>query len=340
MLDMLACMKLIQEKAGIKQTLYEQQLEHAHDIWQKIVTDPVLQADVTQQAAIFFNRPIDFSCPASPQRHYALCGIDGSQIYPDRHEGFFEYLINIGMVDFVYAERSIALLETKPFLLLATEQNEFVTADYVNAQRALCELQEAQEQVKKNAEKIIIFDGTLTFWQLQPPAIQKRFLPDYRASFQDLQVQDSTYMGYVSASQARDLVGYIALASKILGQEAAFDCLVDTDIAQFFLSPGKASQVFNSAFIYLHGGDEIARVEVPGYIADNDERVARCIGIVFDQIVKGQGYPVALAQAHEQAVIKGPDREFFYTMLQGHYVRAFGARPRSLKLQKKRFSAV
>jgi len=30
----------------------------------------------------------------------------------------------------------------------------------------------------------------------------------------------------------------------------------------------------------------------------------------------GGGYPVALAEAHEQAVVKGPDREFFYHFLQ------------------------
>ncbi len=37
--------------------------------------------------------------------------------------------------------------------------------------------------------------------------------------------------------------------------------------------------------------------------------------MIIDQCAKGRGYPVALAEAHEQAVVKGPDREFFYQLL-------------------------
>ena len=41
----------------------------------------------------------------------------------------------------------------------------------------------------------------------------------------------------------------------------------------------------------------------------------RLCAIAFDQSVKGRGYPVCLAEAHEQAVVKGGDREFFYHLL-------------------------
>ena len=37
--------------------------------------------------------------------------------------------------------------------------------------------------------------------------------------------------------------------------------------------------------------------------------------VLIDQAVKGQGYPVALAEAHEQAVVKGADREFFFSLI-------------------------
>ncbi|MDP3889286.1 MAG: hypothetical protein Q8Q25_01945 [bacterium] len=32
-------------------------------------------------------------------------------------------------------------------------------------------------------------------------------------------------------------------------------------------------------------------------------------------VQKGGGYPIAIAEAHEQAVVKGPDRDFFYHLL-------------------------
>jgi hypothetical protein len=38
--------------------------------------------------------------------------------------------------------------------------------------------------------------------------------------------------------------------------------------------------------------------------------------VILDQSIKGRGYPVCLAEAHEQAVVKGPDRDFFYHVLQ------------------------
>jgi hypothetical protein len=40
------------------------------------------------------------------------------------------------------------------------------------------------------------------------------------------------------------------------------------------------------------------------------------VQIIINQAQKGRGYPVCLAEAHEQAVVKGPDREFFYHMIQ------------------------
>jgi NurA-like 5'-3' nuclease len=58
------------------------------------------------------------------------------------------------------------------------------------------------------------------------------------------------------------------------------------------------------------------RVEVPAWIAHDEEKLKVIGKIVFDQAQKGRGYPVCLAEAHEQAVIKGPDREFFYHVLQ------------------------
>ncbi len=45
--------------------------------------------------------------------------------------------------------------------------------------------------------------------------------------------------------------------------------------------------------------------------------------VVVDQCRRGQGYPVALSEAHEQAVVTGADRENFWelvesTMIEGH----------------------
>ena len=68
-------------------------------------------------------------------------------------------------------------------------------------------------------------------------------------------------------------------------------------------------------FFYLHTGYEIARVEIPAWIASDDAAVSLVARMLLDQSIKGRGYPVVLAEAHEQAVVKGPDRDFFYQMI-------------------------
>jgi hypothetical protein len=62
-------------------------------------------------------------------------------------------------------------------------------------------------------------------------------------------------------------------------------------------------------------GTEIVRIEIPGWIAQSEELVNTVARVVLDQSVKGFGYPVLIAEAHEQAVVKGPDRDFFYHLI-------------------------
>jgi NurA-like 5'-3' nuclease len=38
--------------------------------------------------------------------------------------------------------------------------------------------------------------------------------------------------------------------------------------------------------------------------------------LVLDQCRRGQGYPVALSEAHEQAVVTGADREEFWSLVE------------------------
>ena len=66
-----------------------------------------------------------------------------------------------------------------------------------------------------------------------------------------------------------------------------------------------------SAFYYLNGGGEIARVEVPDWLAEDSELLALSHAILVRQCELGFGYPVAVSETHEQAVISGHYREEF-----------------------------
>ena len=64
-------------------------------------------------------------------------------------------------------------------------------------------------------------------------------------------------------------------------------------------------------FYYLNVGPEIARVEVPQWVAKDETLLSLGHSLILDQCRRGQGYPVAISEAHEQAVITGSDRQMF-----------------------------
>jgi hypothetical protein len=69
-------------------------------------------------------------------------------------------------------------------------------------------------------------------------------------------------------------------------------------------------------FFYLRVEDEIARVEIPEWIAMRQDRLGLTHALVLDQCRRGQGYPVALSESHEQAVVTGADRELFWGLVE------------------------
>ena len=110
---------------------------------------------------------------------------------------------------------------------------------------------------------------------------------------------------------------------------AGFD---DRELFELLLEPGHRSPLYRSShlaarfalglatgqewshFYYLGGGTEIARVEVPDWLAQDPELLALGHAMLVKQCQLGLGYPVVVSEAHEQAVITGHDREEFRRM--------------------------
>ena len=64
-------------------------------------------------------------------------------------------------------------------------------------------------------------------------------------------------------------------------------------------------------FFYVNTGEEIGRVEVPSWVAEDEAALGMSHAMIVDQCAKGPGYPTALMEAHEQAVVTGADRRTF-----------------------------
>jgi hypothetical protein len=124
----------------------------------------------------------------------------------------------------------------------------------------------------------------------------------------------------------------------------------DRELFVNLLGQGERSDVFISqssivrkhygvhqvCFFYLRVDNEIARVEIPRWVATNVSLLNLVHSLVLDQCQRGQGYPVALSEAHEQAVVTGADRENFWQLVESSLVEEHLSSLTSAKSQSKR----
>lgn len=123
--------------------------------------------------------------------------------------------------------------------------------------------------------------------------------------------------------------------------------LADRRIWETRLGPGERSPLFASqaavlarygehrtAFFYVHVGAEVARLEVPLWVASEPAWLDRVHAVALDQAAKGLGYPIALAEAHHRAVVSGEDRARFFALVGQRLARAglpIAVSPKQLK---------
>lgn len=272
---------------------------------------------------------------------YRVIGIDGSQIYPDRHQGVNCFLLNIGAIEITYGKSNGVKLYSEPTLYTSLDEFEY-SQEIVNCRRTDLELKTGFELCKKayeedcNTPTLLLFDGSLIFWHLENKDIRTKnnFFQKYIASM-DLYYRKNYLMaGYISYPKSKDIVNImrVILENRLVPEikySGNLDQIVDTDIVELFLKPWTRTALYEHKshladqypeqlkpyFFYMDVKDEIVRVEIPAWIAKNDKYFEQVVSIIVDQCHKGYGYPLSLIEAHEQAVVKGADRDFFYAAL-------------------------
>jgi hypothetical protein len=196
-----------------------------------------------------------------------------------------------------------------------------------------------------------LVDGSLILWQLEgkPPDYQQPTLASYLACLETARQQHIPVAGYISRPRSRDVLNALRVG---LCPETAPNCdrcpyrqlpklpcaeiegLSDRSLFAHLLAPGERTPVFSSAsrilkdygshrvgFFYLNVGAEIARIEVPQWVATTPTLLDLVHAVAYDQAQKGGGYPVALAEAHQHAVVRGAERGLFYDMVTSVLVR-------------------
>ena len=212
--------------------------------------------------------------------------------------------------------------------------------------------------VDEGYDPVAAADGTLILWNLEgkPKDVRAAALTLLVDSWDRLRQNRVPIAGYISQPGSQELINALRVGLcpleapdcdhcpwqedgdlRIDGEGvpcATIDGLGDATLVRQQLEPGERTAVFASSskilaeygehrvcFFYLHVGTEVARVEIPLWVAEDAQLLNRVHSILFDQAQKGQGYPVMLAEAHERAVVRGGDREAFYGFLRQQLVK-------------------
>jgi hypothetical protein len=270
---------------------------------------------------------------------YTVAATDGSMILPDRHSPARFYLLNVGKALLRYGDDPKADLTSEPDLRFA-EDDLVITSD---GRRTAADMIPTID-----GPAIALLDGTLILWALQSQdqSIIDQVLGEFLEALWTFKQRNLPVAAYISAPGSADLMNTLRVSicdyphhgwdincdhcrKRILteGHTPACDILPGVpdrylleEIAQ--LRPGERTTVFTSnskilerygdelriCFFYLHAGREIARIEIPHWIATDQDALDLVHGVIYDQCILGRGYPVALQEAHEMAVLSMADR--------------------------------
>ncbi len=119
-----------------------------------------------------------------------------------------------------------------------------------------------------------------------------------------------------------------------------FNLLADGERSDIFISQSSVNDkrygIHRVYFFYIRVEDEVARIEVPEWVARDDNLLGLTHSLVLDQCRRGNGYPVVLSEAHEQAVVTGVDRENFWSLVESSLIEKHISTPTSAKSRSKR----
>lgn len=217
-----------------------------------------------------------------------------------------------------------------------------------------------------DARAIALVDGTLLFSVLEERPrdfLRTRFYTDYVRQLERLRHAHVPVAAYASRSRGIDLVhlfravcGSTPLVCDVCRGSHACSLrgLSDAHLLGRGLDRWERSGLFRVRsnvhdpyyghhrvyFFLLNTGDEIARVEVPEWVARDRAAIDLLHAVLVDQCAKGFGYPAVLARADDRAVISLGDRDVLDTLVQQELARQGVVVRPSAKLSRKQVRTV
>jgi hypothetical protein len=298
-----------------------------------------------------------FAVPPLPSGGYQVAASDGSNIPPDRHSPVRYCVLNISKVVLAYGANPMASLTSVTEMLYKEEDLSLdgapLRAELLGAKMAVRELEVLLETaLALSAPCVALHDGTLILWPLQnqPDPVRDHFTRPFRRALDGFLAERIPLLSYISYPSARDLCNALRVALCDTDTSECKTCksdhrelceflgeLRDRELLQGVLEPGKRTDLFATVsdvvrhygghdivFCYLDVGGEIARVEMPKWVAEDEEALNLGLGVVLDQCALSGDvppYPLALMEAHEAAVIDVAMRTVVEELVEGEFAR-------------------
>jgi hypothetical protein len=232
------------------------------------------------------------------------------------------------------------------------------TEEWMGYQRTVSEAKSLAELgcslVERDHPVLSMVDGSLIYWFLEslPIEARDRILHPILAAWNQLKAARIPLVGYISAARSGEAMNFLRFQScPFLAPDCYTHCgnlsaieqppcqifspLRDTALWGLLLEPGQRSPLWKSSakileyygdhsiyFCYVNMGAEVARVEFPAWVAMDETLLNSALNLTLTQVQKGYGYPVALAEAHNQAVVRGGDRARFFALLEQQMIKA------------------
>jgi len=265
--------------------------------------------------------PIDqfFQPPSLPSARVTI-GADGSQIYPSRHSMALYFLINTGSICIHHGSGRVPQTASTPQVYyreedLFPESGGQIDSTLINGKRDAAEMQELARLTEQHPDvpTLALLDNGLLLWiAAQSPNISSdlvnRIVAEYQAQMMRIKQAGAALAGVIDRPRSPNLVRllHILRLPRLLLQ----NWLPPGSRTARFVQSSSLNEEFSRAglrieFFYLNTGpdDQILRVEVPGWVADNPELLNLVHAGVLQQCQSTGGFPYALARAHELAVV-------------------------------------
>jgi hypothetical protein len=278
--------------------------------------------------------------------------VDGSQIKPDG-----DYSIPVAAVQVAWFEnhhtRDGRYTKDARFELLSPDElivdsggDRIVSEQQVNLRRFELEIELLCELFEKLAAStdvsihlpVALFDSSLaiSFADRLQEEMQERHISAMLKLLRCSEATGIPVIGYVDASEARDLVHMLANCFKLTDAGKIHDAvLIDERLVwgartpMFICARGSADRRQQGAlekfeeyrrsigFVYLRTSATAppARLEIPSWVHERG-LLDQVIDLVRAEVIVGNGYPYVIQSADAAAVINSRDREAFYAIFQ------------------------